>query len=48
MKGIGTEEFYGGPDSVDPKGKHYTSVLEKALKRAAKTILNLKLLRLMV
>ena len=36
MKGIGTEEFYGGPDSVDPKGKHYTSVLEKALKRAAK------------
>jgi cell fate (sporulation/competence/biofilm development) regulator YlbF (YheA/YmcA/DUF963 family) len=36
MKGIGTEEFYGGPDSVDYKGKHYTSVLEKALKRAAK------------
>jgi hypothetical protein len=36
MKGIGTEEFYGGPDSVDSKGKHYTSVLEKALKRAAK------------
>ena len=36
MKGIGTEEFYGGPDSVDSKGKHYTSVIEKALKRAAK------------
>ena len=36
MKGIGTEEFYGGPDSVDPKGKHYTSTVEKALKRAAK------------
>ena len=36
MKGIGTEEFYGGPNSVDPKGKHYTSVIEKALKRAAK------------
>ena len=36
MKGIGTEEFYGGPDSVDSKGKHYTSTVEKALKRAAK------------
>ena len=36
MKGIGMEEFYGGPDSVDPNGKHYTSVIEKALKRAAK------------
>ena len=36
MKGIGTEEFYGGPDSVDYKGKHYTSTVEKALKRAAK------------
>ena len=35
MKGIGTEEFYGGPDSVDYKGKHYTSTVEKALKRAA-------------
>ena len=29
MKGIGTEEFYGGPDSVDTKGKHYTSTVEK-------------------
>jgi hypothetical protein len=36
MKGIGTEEFYGGPDSVDSKGKHYTSTLEKILKTAAK------------
>ncbi len=36
LKGIGVEEFYGGPESVDPKGKHYTSVLEKSLKRAAK------------
>ena len=36
MKGIGMEEFYGGPNSVDPNGKHYTSVIEKALKRAAK------------
>ena len=36
MKGIGTEEFYGGPTSVDSKGKHYTSTVEKALKRAAK------------
>jgi len=36
MKGIGMEEFYGGPDSVDTKGKHYTSVLEKILKKAAK------------
>jgi len=36
LKGIGVEEFYGGPESIDPKGKHYTSVLEKALKRAAK------------
>ena len=50
MKGIGTEEFYGGPDSVSStidksgtaatnpnfnKPKHYTSVIEKALKRAA-------------
>ncbi len=36
MKGIGTEEFYGGPESVDSKGKHYTSTVEKILKRAAK------------
>ena len=36
MKGIGTEEFYGGPDSTDFKGKHYTSTVEKILKRAAK------------
>jgi len=36
LKGIGTEEFYGGPDSVDPNGKHYTSTVEKILKKAAK------------
>tara|TARA_R110002050_G_scaffold73041_1_gene157294 strand:+ start:258 stop:5279 length:5022 start_codon:yes stop_codon:yes gene_type:complete len=36
MKGIGTGEFYGGPNAVDPSGKHYTGVLEEALKRAAK------------
>ena len=42
MKGIGTEEFYGGPDSTAPRtspdteGKHFTSVLEKILKVAAK------------
>ena len=36
MKGIGTEEFYGGPNSVDPNGKHYTSTVEKILKKAAK------------
>ena len=42
MKGIGTEEFYGGPDSTAPRtspdteGKHFTSVLEKILKTAAK------------
>lgn len=35
LKGIGMEEFYGGPESVDPKGKHYTSTLEKILKKAA-------------
>ena len=35
MKGIGMEEFYGGPNSVDPSDKHYTGVLEEALKRAA-------------
>ena len=35
MKGIGTGEFYGGPNVTDPSGKHYTSVLEAALKRAA-------------
>jgi hypothetical protein len=36
MKGIGMEEFYGGPASTDYKGKHYTSVLEKELKRIAR------------
>ena len=51
MKGIGMEEFYGGPDSlsvtIDKSGtaatnpnfgkpKHYTSTLEKELKRLAK------------
>ena len=36
MKGIGMEEFYGGPTSTDYKGKHYTSVLEKELKRIAR------------
>ena len=36
MKGIGTGEFYGGPNAVDPSGKHYTGILEEALKRAAK------------
>ena len=47
MKGIGTEEFYGGPDSVDFKGKHYTSTVEKYLKELQKrTIQSLKLLRL--
>ena len=35
MKGIGMDEFYGGPGATDEFGKHYTSVLEKALKRAA-------------
>jgi hypothetical protein len=36
LKGIGMEEFYGGPDSVDSKGNHFTSVIEKILKKAAK------------
>jgi len=36
MKGIGMEEFYGGPTSTDYKGKHYTSVLEKEMKRLAR------------
>ena len=36
MKGIGMEEFYGGPSSTDYKGKHYTSVLEKEMKRLAR------------
>jgi hypothetical protein len=35
MKGIGTGEFYGGPNAVDPSGKHYTGILEESLKRAA-------------
>jgi hypothetical protein len=35
-KGVGTEEFYGGPESTDTKGKHYTSTVEKILKTAAK------------
>ena len=36
MKGIGQYEFYGGPNVTDPNGKHYTSVLEASLRRAAK------------
>ena len=36
MKGIGTSEFYGGPNAVDPNGKHFTSTLEEALRRAAR------------
>ena len=35
-KGVGTDEFYGGPDATDYKGKHYTSIIEKELKRLAK------------
>lgn len=35
LKGVGVEEFYGGPNSTDPSGTHYTSVLEDALRRAA-------------
>ena len=29
-------EFYGGPKAVDESGKHYTSTLEKILKKQAK------------
>jgi len=36
MKGIGQYEFYGGPNVTDPNGKHFTSVLEQSLRRAAK------------
>ena len=36
-KGIGMDEFYGGPDSVDQKGKHYTSTIEKILKKQAQS-----------
>ena len=35
MKGIGTSEFYGGPNANTPDGKHFTSILEQALRRAA-------------
>jgi hypothetical protein len=35
-KGIGMDEFYGGPSAVDEKGKHYTSTIEKILKKQAK------------
>jgi hypothetical protein len=35
MKGIGQYEFYGGPNVVDPNGKHFTSILEQSLRRAA-------------
>ena len=35
-KGIGMDEFYGGPNTVDEKGKHYTSTIEKILKKQAK------------
>ena len=37
MKGIGQYEFYGGPNVTDPDGKHFTSILEQSLRRAAKT-----------
>jgi hypothetical protein len=36
-KGIGMDEFYGGPNSVDEKGKHYTSTIEKILKKQAQS-----------
>ncbi len=36
-KGIGMDEFYGGPNAVDEKGKHYTSTLEKILKKQAQS-----------
>ena len=29
-------EFYGGPNAVDESGKHYTSTLEKILKKQAR------------
>ena len=35
-KGIGMDEFYGGPNAVDENGKHYTSTIEKILKKQAK------------
>jgi len=34
-KGVGMEEFYGGPDAKTPDGKHFTSPVEKSLKRIA-------------
>ena len=36
-RGIGMSEFYGGPNAVDEKGKHYTSTIEKILKTQAKS-----------
>jgi len=36
FKGIGMAEFYGGPKAVDESGKHYTSTLEKILKKQAR------------
>jgi len=36
FKGIGMAEFYGGPKAKDEAGKHYTSTLEKILKKQAK------------
>ena len=36
-KGIGMDEFYGGPNAVDEGGKHYTSTLEKILKKQAQS-----------
>lgn len=36
-KGIGMDEFYGGPNAVDEKGKHYTSTIEKILKKQAQS-----------
>ena len=36
-KGIGMDEFYGGPNAIDESGKHYTSTLEKILKKQAQS-----------
>ena len=34
-RGIGTEEFYGGPDVVNEQGGHFTGVMENIFKKIA-------------
>ena len=35
LRGIGTEEFYGGPDVKNEQGAHFTGVMENIFKKIA-------------